>query len=91
MCTCVRSDNELILATDRWLEAMPAAVEAVFYLAREPTESAEHAREVRDAFVGEFGLRRRELPLLRLNLDGARLSGTQPFELGEHVGHDVGE
>ena len=63
---------------------MPSAIDAVFYLARDPYDSANHARAVRDAFVAEFGLRSREVPLLRLHADGRRvMEELGPFELGE--------
>ena len=45
-------------------------------------ESKAHAKEVRDAFVEEFGLTKEQVPLLRLSVGGNQLGGASPFSLG---------
>ena len=58
---------ELVLDPGRWKAALPGGVEGVFFFG-EHGESQEFARDVRDAFVREYGLRQSDVPLMQMDL-----------------------
>ena len=60
--------NELVLSAASWREALPAAVQAVFYMAAaEGTDDETYARQTRAAFAAAYGLPPSAVPLLRFD------------------------
>jgi hypothetical protein len=84
--------NELILAPRHFRALLPSIVAAIFFYAR---SSRAHATEVRDAFVQEYQLLPRDVPLLELQgteyeaqtSNGKHpwfvIDGPEPFRLAE--------
>ena len=64
--------NEIVVDSASWMDAMPAAVEAIYVHAASSAEEDSHGRRVHATFVADYALEGRAVPPL-LEYDGQRV------------------